>query len=57
MSWLTILWSVLAAASVMLAAIHLFLWFHDRSKRFYLWSSLACFAAAWASAMELAVMK
>ncbi len=56
MSWLTVIWSACAAASGLLAIIHLFLFFYDRRKGFYLWSSLACIGASMMADSELLMM-
>ena len=44
MNWLTIAWSMCAAACGMFALMHIFLWIHDR-RSMYLLSSLAAAAA------------
>jgi PAS domain S-box-containing protein len=55
MSILTTIWSVCAAANAMLALMHLFLWFRNRSARVYLVSALMALGATGTAMLELAL--
>ena len=54
MSILTIAWSMCAAASFMLALLHLLLWFKDRKAYVYLLSVLMAVSAGAGALTELA---
>lgn len=56
MSILTTAWSMCAAASFMLALLHLLLWFKDRQARVYLLSVLMAASAGAVALTELAMM-
>lgn len=57
MSWLTVAWSMCAAACGMMALLHLFLWSHEHRKKAYLLSAAAASGAAVNSILELAILK
>ncbi|MEJ5989144.1 ATP-binding protein [Ramlibacter sp. PS3R-8] len=46
MNWIVVIWSMLAAACLTLAAIHLPIWLHDRAARPSLFFSLMCVGTA-----------
>ena len=56
MSPLTIIWSMLASASVMLGLFHLLFWIKNRTATVYLLSSLMAFSAGVSAILELAMM-
>ncbi|MBT8050715.1 MAG: hypothetical protein KJO70_05935, partial [Gammaproteobacteria bacterium] len=56
MSILNVAWSACAAASLMLALMQGFLWFHERRSLVYLLMSLACLSAAATAMSELSLM-
>jgi two-component system sensor kinase FixL len=56
LSILTIAWSMCAAASFMLALLHLLLWFNDRRAHVYLLSVLMAVSAGAGALTELALM-
>jgi PAS domain S-box-containing protein len=55
-SILNVAWSACAAASLMLALMQGFLWFHERRSLVYLLMSLACLSAAATAMSELSLM-
>ena len=57
MSALTIVWTMFATASFVLAMIHLLLWFKDRPSRVYLLCALMALAAAANAFIELDLMR
>lgn len=56
MSWVTIIWSMNAAACLTMAGIHLIIWLNSRSAWGYLLFSFSAVAAAAIAACELQVM-
>jgi PAS domain S-box-containing protein len=57
MSWVEIVWIMMAAASSTLAVIHLFVWLKQRSRYGHLWFFALPTSAAVFSAFELAMMR
>jgi two-component system sensor kinase FixL len=57
MSWVTIIWSMSAAACVTLAAIHLLVWQQGRDRSGHLYFALGALAAAATAACELMLMR
>jgi len=56
MSWIDIAWPMMAAASLTLALVHLFLWLAQRRDRAYLLLSIAAAAVAVLAILELLLM-
>ena len=56
MSWVDILWVMMAAASLTLALIHLFVWIQQRRQREHLLFFILAISAAVFGAFELAMM-
>jgi PAS domain S-box-containing protein len=57
LSLMTIIWSMLAAASLVIGLMHLFLWRRNRALDYLLFSSLMAFAAGGVALTELAMAK
>lgn len=57
MSWVTVIWSMVAAACLTLAAMHLLVWLQNRSKRDHLLFSLAAIGIASVAMVELGMMR
>jgi two-component system, LuxR family, sensor kinase FixL len=57
MNWVTIVWSMSAAMSLTLGAIHFVVWLHDRRARANLVFSVMAIAVAAFAALELAMMR
>jgi two-component system sensor kinase FixL len=57
MSWMTIIWSMLASASTLIGLMHFSLWRRNVSSDYYLFSSLMALAAGAAALTELALAK
>ena len=56
MSWLTVIWSMAASASLTLALMHLAIWIKQRNNLSHLLFSVAAIAVAGIAAGELAMM-
>ena len=52
---MTIIWSMMASASVVIGMMHLFLWRRSTSRDYYLFSSLMAVAAGGVTLTELAL--
>ena len=57
MSWITIVWSMNAAACLMLAALYCVVWSKQRQDRVYLLFSASALAAAAVAAFELVMLR
>ncbi len=57
MSLLTVAWSMVAAASVVLGGLHGVLWLKDRQRWIYLLSALMAFAAGATALTHLGLMR
>src|SRR4051812_47346465 len=57
MSWITIIWSMVAAASLTLGTVHLMVWWQRREKPERLLFFFITWATAWMAFYELAMMK
>ncbi len=54
---MTIIWSMLASASIVIGVMHLFLWRQDLSRNYFLFSSVMAVAAGAVALTELALAK
>ena len=57
MSWVTVVWSMMASAILTLALLHLFIWFNQRRQWAHLAFSIAAFAVAVIAGMEFMAMR
>jgi two-component system sensor kinase FixL len=57
MSWMTVIWSMLASASIVIGMMHLFLWRRNVARDYYLFSSLMAVAAGASALTELSLAK
>jgi len=57
MSWITIVWSMMASASLTLALLHLFIWFNQRRQWAHLCLSITAVAVAVITGMEFMGMR
>jgi PAS domain S-box-containing protein len=57
MSWMTIIWSMMASASIVIGMMHLFLWRRNVSRDYYFFSSLMAVAAGAVALTELTLSK
>jgi two-component system sensor kinase FixL len=57
MSWITVVWSMMASAILTLALLHLFIWFNQRRQWAHLFFSMAAVAVAVITAMEFMGMR
>src|SRR5882724_3672650 len=57
MSWVTVIWSMCCGACLMLALMHLVVWWKDRTARANLVFSVMAIAAAAFAVLELALMR
>ena len=53
MSWITIIWSIVASAYLTLALIHFYIWVRERRRYAYLLFSISALAAALTGFFEL----
>jgi PAS domain S-box-containing protein len=57
MSWITIIWSMVASACLTLALIHFYIWVRDRRRYAYLLFSVSALAAALTGLFELLMLQ
>jgi two-component system sensor kinase FixL len=57
MSWITVVWSMMASAILTLALLHLFIWFNQRRQWTHLCFAIAAVAVAVITGMEFMVMR
>ena len=57
MSWITVVWSMAAGMSVLVAVVHLLIWLRDRVAMAHLWFAASAAAAAAIAILELALMR
>ena len=57
MSWITVVWSMMASAILTLALLHLFIWFNQRRQWAHLSLSIAAIAVAVITAIEFMCMR
>jgi signal transduction histidine kinase len=57
MSWITVIWSMIAAASLTLGFVHVLVWWQNREKRERLWFFFMTVGTACLALCELAMMK
>ena len=57
MSWITIIWAMIASACLTLAMVHLVIWFKQTGQRSHLLFSVTAISVAAIAACELLVMR
>jgi two-component system, LuxR family, sensor kinase FixL len=57
MSWITVIWSMVASAILTLALLHLIIWFNQRRQWAHLFFSIAAISVAVVAGMELKAMR